>query len=96
MILYTGEPFYKNLRPLYKCAFPNAIIRPLSYASVECKIVAFPEYEINHEDEDGDINPVYRTCDESVFLEIIAEDGSVIKTNGIRGNLVVTNLLKRL
>ncbi|KAJ5249262.1 AMP-dependent synthetase/ligase [Penicillium chermesinum] len=96
LILYTGEPFYKDLRLLYKSAFPNATIRPLAYASVECKIVAFPEYELNHEDEDGDINPVYRTCDRSVFLEIIAEDGSVIKVNGIRGNLVVTNLLKRL
>lgn len=96
LILYTGGPFYKDLRPLYKCAFPNVVIRPLAYASVECKIVAFPEYELNHENEDGDINPVYRTCDRSVFLEIIAEDGSVVKVNGIRGSLVVTNLLKRL
>ncbi|GAD91799.1 hypothetical protein PVAR5_0376 [Paecilomyces variotii No. 5] len=69
---------------------------PLAYASVKCKIVAFPEYELNHADEDGDVNPVYKVCDSAVFLEIIGDDGSVIKENGAQGSIVVTNLLKRL
>ncbi|KAJ5266742.1 AMP-dependent synthetase/ligase [Penicillium angulare] len=96
LILYTGESFYKDLRTLYKSAFPNATIRPLAYASVECKIVAFPHYQLNYANEDGDINPIYEVCNRAVYLEIIADDGSVIKENGVQGNIVVTNLLKRL
>ncbi|KAK3934601.1 hypothetical protein QBC46DRAFT_358887 [Diplogelasinospora grovesii] len=43
-ILHTGEPFYKGLRPLYKSVFPNASVAPLACASVECKVMAFPEF----------------------------------------------------
>ncbi|KAI0910975.1 AMP-dependent synthetase/ligase [Ustulina deusta] len=95
-ILYTGEPFYKDLRCLFRSAFPSATIRPLAYASVECKIVAFPEFETNQNDPDADVDPLYKVCSSTVLLEIIADDGSVIRQPGARGTIVVTNLLKKL
>ncbi|RAL08023.1 AMP-dependent synthetase/ligase [Aspergillus homomorphus CBS 101889] len=96
LILYTGEPFYRDLRALYNAAFPQAVVRPLAYASVECKIVAFPAYELNEGNEDADVEPTYRVVDEAVVLEIVGDDGAVIQENGVRGTLVVTNLLKKL
>lgn len=94
LILYTGEAFYKDLRPLYRSAFPNAKIGPLAYASVECKIIAFPAHA--PQDQNDDIDPLYRVCSSAVIMEIISDDGSVIREPGIRGTVVVTNLLKRL
>lgn len=96
LILYTGESFYKDLRPLYRTVFPNATIRPLAYASVECKIMAFPELNMDHDHRDDDVDPLYRVCSAAVVLEIILDDGTPTKTAGQRGTVVVTNLLKRL
>ncbi|PYI16915.1 AMP-dependent synthetase/ligase [Aspergillus japonicus CBS 114.51] len=95
LVLYTGEPFYADLRALYAAAFPNAVVRPMAYASVECKVVGFPVPGLN-EGGDGDVDPVYRVVEEAVVLEIVGDDGHPVRENGVRGTLVVTNLLKRL
>ncbi|KAJ8123792.1 hypothetical protein ONZ43_g337 [Nemania bipapillata] len=95
-ILYTGEAFYEDLRPLFKYAFPNAKVRPLAYGNTECSIVAFADIESNREDPHADIDPIYRVCSNTALLEIIADDRSVIRQNGSRGTIVVTNLVKRL
>ncbi|PYH80519.1 acetyl-CoA synthetase-like protein [Aspergillus uvarum CBS 121591] len=95
LVLYTGEPFYADLRGLYAAAFPNAVVRPMAYASVECKVVGFPVPGLN-KGGDGDVDPVYRVVEEAVVLEIVGDDGHPVRENGVRGTLVVTNLLKRL
>ncbi|RJE19724.1 hypothetical protein PHISCL_07937 [Aspergillus sclerotialis] len=95
LILYTGELFYQDLRKLYQAAFPFANIGPLAYAAVECKVIAFPASP-TRSGTDDDINPVYRVNTAAVIMEIIGPDGTVIKGPGQRGNVVVTNLIKRL
>ena len=94
-ILFTGEAFYKDLRSLRRSVFPNVRIRPLSYGSVELKIIAFP---LNRpgDDEDADVNPLYKVNSSSVIMEILDSDGKVIKENGKRGLVVGTNLLMKL
>ncbi|KAI9685400.1 MAG: hypothetical protein M1822_004531 [Bathelium mastoideum] len=94
MLLFTGEAFYKDLRNLHHVAFPNLRVRPLSYGSVELKIIAFPTNP--PDDEEADINPVYRVNFSSVIMEIIDSDGVVIKENGKRGFVYGTNLIMKL
>jgi phenylacetate-CoA ligase len=94
-ILFTGEAFYKDLRSLHRSVFPNVRIRPLSYGSVQLKIIAFP---LNRpgDDEDADVNPLYKVNSSSVIMEILDSDGKVIKENGKHGLVVGTNLLMKL
>jgi len=94
-ILYSGENFYTDLRDLHRAVFPNAKIRPLGYGSVELKFFGFPI--IRHgDDEDADVNPIYKVQTASVIMEIVDGDGLVIKENGKRGTVVGTNLFMRL
>jgi len=94
LLLYTGEAFYKDLRPSFYSVFPNIRIRPLSYGSVELKIIGFPSNL--PEDDDADVHPVYKVNRSSVIMEIIDSNGTVIKENGKRGLVVGTNLIMRL
>jgi len=94
LLLYTGEAFYKDLRPLFRSVFPNIRIWPLSYGSVELKIIAFPSNQPG--EEDADIRPVYKVNRSSIIMEIIDNDGIPIKENGRRGLVVGTNLIMRL
>lgn len=97
LLLFTGEAFYKDLRPLFRSVFPNIQIRPLSYGSVELKIIAFPvSSPAGQAADDADINPVYKVNSTSVIVEIIDSDGSVIRTNGRRGLIFGTNLIMKL
>ncbi|KAI0129918.1 hypothetical protein BJ170DRAFT_618086 [Xylariales sp. AK1849] len=94
LLLFTGEAFYKDLRPLFLSVFPNLVIRPLSYGSVELKIIAFP---LNRPKQvDADINPVYKVNSTTLIVEIIDNDGSAIKENGKPGLIFGTNLIMKL
>jgi phenylacetate-CoA ligase len=94
-ILFTGEAFYKDLRSLYYSVFPNVRIRPLPYGSVELKIIAFP-LKTPGDNEDADVNPLYKVNSSSVIMEILDSDGKVIKENGKRGLVIGTNRLMKL
>ncbi|KAK8054815.1 hypothetical protein PG993_000042 [Apiospora rasikravindrae] len=75
LILYTGECFTKELRPVYRAAFPNATIYVREYGGIDFGHVGIPAQPFKHEDDD--IKPV------------------PITRPGIKGNVVVTSLLKR-
>lgn len=93
LILYTGEAFYKDLRPLFRSAFPNATVHPSMYACVDSGLIGIPANPPLHEDDD--INPIYRSVAPFSILEFIAEDGSSIKEPGKRGHVYVTHLVKK-
>lgn len=46
--------------------------------------------------ENSDIEPIYRANRPLIVLELLAEDGSVVREAGVRGRVVVTDLRKRL
>ena len=98
LILYTGEAFYKDLKPLYSQTYPSARVSPLSYACAECTIMAWPSVSPLSPlfAADDEIHPVYRVNTAAIILEIIDSHGRPIKENGRRGTVVVTHLLKRL
>jgi phenylacetate-CoA ligase len=93
LVLYTGEAFYKDLRPLFKTAFPNAKVHPSMYACVDSGLIGIPAHPPMNEDDD--INPVYRSAAPFSILELIAEDGTVIREPGKRGHVYVTHLVKK-
>jgi phenylacetate-CoA ligase len=94
-ILFSGEAFYKDLRDIHLAVFPNAKIRPVGYGSVELKIFGFP-VDYPGDEEDADVDPIYKVKKTSVIMEIIDSNGSVIRENGKRGVVVGTNLIMRL
>lgn len=93
LILYTGESFYKDLRPLFKAAFPNAKVHPSMYACVDSGLIGIPANPPLYEDDD--INPIYRSIAPFGILELIAEDGSSIKEPGKRGHAYITHVVKK-
>ncbi|KAL8783495.1 MAG: hypothetical protein Q9213_004591 [Squamulea squamosa] len=93
LVLYTGEAFYKDLRPLFRAAFPNAKIHPSMYACVDSGLIGIPANAPLYEDDD--ISPMYRSCAPFAILELIAEDGTSIKEPGKRGHVYVTHLVKK-
>ena len=94
LLMYTGEPFTKELRPTYMKAFPNATIYPSLYGSVDAGTFAVPERPSRGGDDD--IMPVYKVLTSLAVMEIIDEDGKPIKENGKKGSVVVTHLHRRL
>ncbi|GLA04440.1 hypothetical protein AnigIFM60653_004490 [Aspergillus niger] len=93
LILYTGECFTKELRPVYRAAFPNATIYVREYGGIDFGHVGIPAQPFKHEDDD--IKPVYKVLAPLVIFEILDENGDPITTPGVRGNVVITSLLKR-
>lgn len=93
LILYTGEAFYKDLRPLFRAAFPNAKVHPSMYACVDSGLIGIPANPPLYEDDD--ISPTYRSIAPFGIIELIAEDGTSIKEPGRRGNVYVTHLVKK-
>lgn len=93
LVLYTGEAFYKDLRPLFKAAFPNARAHPSMYACVDSGLIGIPNNPPMNEDDD--ISPVYKFIAPFAIMEILDQDGNNIRESGKRGNVYVTHMIKR-
>lgn len=94
LILFTGEQFFKDTRPLWRGAYPNALFSPYLYGSVECGPVGLPTHP-PRPDGDDDVSPLYKVLRPAVHMEIVDKQGSPITTPGIRGSVVATHLIKR-
>jgi phenylacetate-CoA ligase len=95
LILFFGEGFYKDLRASWSKAFPNIRAGPSMYAASDGGLLASLA-ELPGESEDNDIKPTYRVNRPMIVLEILAEDGSVIKEPGKRGRVIVTDMRRKL
>ncbi|KAI1176153.1 hypothetical protein F4777DRAFT_547326 [Nemania sp. FL0916] len=95
LILYSGEQFFKDVRLLWNKAYPNALIAPYLYGTVECGPIGMPVHGPRPNGDD-DINPSYKVLEPAVHMEIVDEDGKPIVTAGVKGSVVVTHLIKRL
>lgn len=93
LLLYTGEAFFKDLRPLFQAAFPNAKVHPSMYAAVDAGLIGVPANPPMYEDDD--IHPTFRTMSPLSITEIIDADGVPIKEPGKHGDVFVTHLLKK-
>lgn len=95
LVLYSGESFFKDVRPLWNAAFPNALIAPHLYGSVECGPIGLPAHP-PRPGSDDDTDPLYKVLEPVVYMEIVDGEGSIITAPGIRGRVIVTHLIKRL
>ncbi|KAL7914428.1 AMP-dependent synthetase/ligase [Trichoderma velutinum] len=94
LILYTGESFYEDLRSVFARAFPNARVGPLMYVSVDGGVIGLP-IKPPSSPEDA-TKPIYQANVPTVVLELLDDDGNVIRENGKRGHVHLTDLVRRL
>jgi phenylacetate-CoA ligase len=93
LILYTGEAFSKDLRLLFKAAFLNANVYLSMYACVDSGLVGIPANPSLYEDDD--ISLTYWSIAPFGIMELIAEDGGLIKELGKRGHVYITYVVKK-
>lgn len=94
LILYAGETFYKDLRTSWRKAFPNMQVRALMYGAADGGLIGVPVHRPGVEDED--IKPMYQVTHHTVQLEILDEDGNVIREPGRKGRVILTDVKRRL
>ncbi|WYZ44888.1 hypothetical protein EsH8_VIII_000204 [Colletotrichum jinshuiense] len=94
LILFAGESFYKDLRTSWQKAFPNMRARPLMYGAADGGLIGVPLRRPGAQDED--IKPTYQVSHPTMLLEILDEDGNVIREPGVKGRVVLTDVKRRL
>ncbi|KAI2776199.1 hypothetical protein F4815DRAFT_449488 [Daldinia loculata] len=93
-ILYLGETVPRNITRSLHAGFPNARLYAPLYDKPQLGPLGFPGAIPTMIDRD--INPIYRVCDYVGVVEIVTDDGAVIKQTGVKGNIVITHLIRRL
>ncbi|KAI0850408.1 hypothetical protein F5Y00DRAFT_268524 [Daldinia vernicosa] len=94
VVLYLGGAIPRGITQSLHDGFPNARLYPPLYAKPQLGPLGFPGaiptgiYR--------DVDPIYRVCDYVAVLEIVTDDGIVVKEAGVKGNIVVTHLIRRL
>lgn len=94
LILFAGESFYKDLRASWLKAFPNMRARPLMYGAADGGLIGVPVHRPDAEDED--IKPLYKVSHPTMVLEILDDDGAVIRDPAQKGRVVLTDVKRRL
>ena len=93
LMLYIGELLHKDQRVLLGTAFPYAQIGPIQYASVDVGFIGSPDLPPGGIDQ----HPTSYTVNApSMIMELITDTGALITAEGVKGNVVVTNLSRRL
>ena len=93
LLLYLGELLHKDQKVLLGKAFPSAQIGPIVYGSVDGGLIGLPDSLPGGIDEDPTI---YVVNTSSIIMELITDTGDVITAEGVKGNIVITNLVRRL
>lgn len=92
--MYSGEGLFSDQTALLAKAFPNVVVRPLMYGSVDGGLIAIPTHDADLESRAG--APVYVPNSPNVVAEILREGGKPITNEEERGILHVTDLSRRL
>lgn len=93
LLLYIGEMLHKDQRIILIRAFPSARIGPVQYASVDGGLVGLPDVPPGGVDQ----GPTCYTVDtSSMIMELTTDTGDLITAEGVEGNIVITNLTRRL
>lgn len=93
LLLYVGELLHKDQRVLLSRAFPSAQVGPVQYLSVDGGFIGSPDVPPGGIDQD----PTSYTVNTSgMIMELVADTGDLITSEGVKGNVVITNLTRRL
>lgn len=93
LLLYVGEFLHKDQKTLLSRAFPYAQIGPMGYGSVDGGVIGLTDIPPGGVDQDS---ACYTVNASSVIMELITDTGESITAEGVRGNVVVTNINRRL
>ncbi|KAI1390369.1 uncharacterized protein F4822DRAFT_401699 [Hypoxylon trugodes] len=94
IILYLGRTVPKAFHSVWLTVFPNAKLFAPLYDKIDLGPLGVPAPITTS--EGCDIDPTYKVCERVAKLEIMADDGTIIKQPGIKGNVVITHLMRRL
>lgn len=93
LLLYIGELLHRDQRILLKRAFPSAKIGPVQYGSVDGGLIGRPENSPSGVDQH---TTSYTVNTSSMIMELLTDTGDLITEEGVKGNVVITNLIRRL
>lgn len=87
-LFYAGETMYADQRQFLESLWPGVVFRSSTYASVDGGIIAYADVQCGFNE--------HRTFEDYCYLEILDGEGCPIQEMGVEGNIVVTNLIRRL
>lgn len=93
LVIYVGEYLHKDQKILLGGAFPSAKIGPVQYMAVDGGAIGMPDNSPGGVDQEP---TTYTVNTSSIIMEIITDGGELITAEGIKGNIVITNLARRL
>ena len=93
LLLYIGELLHKDQKVLLSKAFPSARVGPIQYGSVDGGLIGMPDLPPGGIDQDS---ISYTVNSPSMIMELITDIGDSITEEGVIGNVVITNLTRRL
>ena len=93
LVLYVGEYLHKDQKILLRGAFPSAKIGPVQYVAVDGGSIGMPDSSPGDVDQEP---TTYTVNKSSMIMELITDGGESITAEGIKGNIVITNLARHL
>ncbi len=87
-LLYGGEALYKDQEDLLTEAFGSVSIHSVGYASVDGGMLGRRSEDCRGTE--------HRPFTQATLMEIVDEEGSLIKRPGVEGRLLLTNLTRKL
>ena len=93
LVLYIGEYLHKDQRILLSGVFPSAKIGPAQYGAVDGGFIGTPDSSPGGIDQEP---TTYTVNTSSMTMELITDGGEVITAEGIKGNIIITNLTRHL
>ena len=92
LIFYVGEFLHPEQKALVRRAFPMASVGPMFYGSVDAGLIGAPN---TGPDQDSE-NEILYTLQDGIVMELLTDTNEPIMEEGKRGNVVITNLTRRL
>lgn len=93
LLIYIGELLHRDQRVFLSRAFPCAQVGPLFYGSVDGGFIGTPDVPPGGIDQDP---TPYNVNASSTIMELVGDTGDLITAEGVKGNVVITNLTRRL
>ncbi|KAK8110666.1 acetyl-CoA synthetase-like protein [Apiospora kogelbergensis] len=87
LIMFLGESLHSEMRSSWEKAFPNMRAVPAMYSASDTGVLGIP---IGTTDG-SDSRPIYRVNNTTLVVELLDEAGNVIKEEGKKGRVIVTN-----